>query len=145
MSSMDTQSGRDIDVLTREEIMEDRLLVVIGALKCFIGDLEESIPRTDPKHANILAWKQRNLEEAKKAFEYYRNLFVHGDFKVLRAAQEIEGSCEGCMHIDCERDERPCCECSRLPGRVDRYEKEDETLADVFPELHGGKDADHET
>lgn len=122
--------------------MEDRLLVVIGALKYFIGDLEESIPWTDPKHANILAWKQRNLEEAKKAFEYYRNLFVNGDFKVLRAAQEIEGSCEGCMHIDCERDERPCCECSRLPGRVDRYEKEDETLADAFPTLH---EEDNET
>lgn len=60
-----------------------------------------------------------------------------------QSAQEIEGSCEGCMHIDCELDERPCSECCR-PDRVDRYEQEDETLADVFPELHGGKDADHE-
>lgn len=61
-----------------------------------------------------------------------------------QTAQEIEGSCEGCMHTDCERDERPCSECCRL-DRVDRYEQEDETLADVFPELHSGKDADHET
>lgn len=61
-----------------------------------------------------------------------------------RTAQEIEGSCEGCMHIDCERDERPCSDCCRL-DRVDRYEEEDPTLADVFPELHGGKDANHET
>lgn len=124
--------------------MEERLLVLIDALKCFIDDLEESIPRTDPKHTNILAWKQRNLEEAKKALVYYRNLFVHGDFRKLQTAQEIEGTCEGCMHIDCERDERPCSECCRL-DRVDRYEQEDETLADVFPELHSGKDADHET
>lgn len=52
-----------------------------------------------------------------------------------QTAQEIEGSCEGCMHIDCERDERPCSECCRL-DRVDRYEEEDPTLADVFPD-HG--------
>lgn len=115
--------------------MEERLLVVIDALKCFIGDLEESIPRTDPKLANILTWRQHNLEKAKKALEYYKNLFVHRDFRELQNAQEIEGTCEGCMHIDCERDERPCSECCRL-DRVDRYEQEDETLADVFPELH---------
>lgn len=50
-----------------------------------------------------------------------------------QTAQEIEGSCEGCMHIDCEWDERPCSECCRL-DRVDRYEEEDPTLADVFPD-----------
>lgn len=50
-------------------------------------------------------------------------------------AQQIEGGCEGCMHIDCERDERPCSECCRL-DRADRYEEEDETLADVFPDLN---------
>lgn len=50
-----------------------------------------------------------------------------------QTAQQIEGSCEGCMHIDCERDERPCSECCRL-DRVDRYEREDPTLADVFPD-----------
>lgn len=48
-------------------------------------------------------------------------------------AQEIEGSGNGCMHIDCERDERPCSECCRL-DRVDRYEQEDPTLSDVFPD-----------
>lgn len=52
-----------------------------------------------------------------------------------KTAQEIEGSCEGCMHIDCERDERPCSECCRL-DRVDRYEQEGETLADVFPDYN---------
>lgn len=124
--------------------MRNRILVVITSLKDYIASLEESIPRTDPKHANILKMKQTDLEEAKKALDYYRKLFIYGDFRELQAAQEIEGSCEGCMHIDCERDERPCSECCRL-DRVDRYEQEDETLADVFPELHGGKDADYET
>lgn len=115
--------------------MEDRLLVVITSLRRYVAEMEESIPRTDPKHANILKTKQHELEEAKKALEYYRNLFIHRDFRKLQTAQEIEGTCEGCMHIDCERDERPCSECCRL-DRVDRYEEEDPTLADVFPTLH---------
>ncbi len=160
---MDTQAGRDIDVLIREEIMEDRLLVVITSLRHYITEMEESIPRTDPKYANILKTKQHELEEAKKALEYYRNLFIHRDFRELQTAQEIEGSCEGCMHFKCEYTEFPCCDCCRA-SRDDRYEKNSqssidvsllgtygeeipsgERLCDFYPTLHSGEDANHET
>lgn len=115
--------------------MENRIITVITAIKLYISLLEAYIPRIDPNHSNVSRIKQTDLEEAKKALEYYMKLFTHGDFKHSQTAQEIEGSCEGCMHIDCERDERPCSECCRL-DRVDRYEQEDPTLADVFADYN---------
>lgn len=75
-------------------------------------------------------------DELKAAQQRLNELHAVREQISAQDAQQIEGSCEGCMHIDCERDERPCSECCRL-DRADRYEEEDETLADVFPELHG--------
>lgn len=129
--------------------MEKYILIAIHALSKLAADLEESIPRTDPSHINILNAKKFRLKEVDEALEYFQNLYIFGDEKAnlptqQLTAQEIEGTCKGCMHIDCERDERPCSECCRL-DREDRYEEEDPTLADVFPELHGEKDADHES
>lgn len=124
--------------------MEPYLLIAILALSKYAADLEESISQTDSQNINVLTAMNVRLKEADDALKYFQNLYIYGESEKDVTAQEIEGSCDGCMHIDCERDERPCSECCRL-DRVDRYEQEDETLADVFPELHGGKDADHET
>lgn len=83
---------------------------------------------------NIYAKQQ--LEEATALLEKLNAVYwAISDEADGQAAQQIEGGCEGCMHIDCERDERPCSECCRL-DRADRYEEEDETLADVFPDLN---------
>lgn len=88
--------------------------------------------------------RKRQLEEAQDV----RKALYEGKAKMEQAclsdgktmdhpaAPPAGRSCEGCMYFDYERDERPCCECSRLPGRVDRYVEEDETLADAFPSLH---------
>lgn len=124
--------------------METHLLIAILALSKYAADLEESIPQTDSQNINVLTAMKVRLKEADDALKYFQNLYIYGESEKDLTAQEIEGSSDGCMHIDCERDERPCSECCRL-NRVDRYEQEDPTLADVFPELHGGKDADHET
>lgn len=124
--------------------METHLLIAILALSKYAADLEESIPQTDSQNINVLTAMKVRLKEADDALKYFQNLYIYGESEKDLTAQEIEGSCAGCMYIDCERDERPCSECCRL-DRADRYEEEDETLADVFPELHSGKDADHET
>lgn len=124
--------------------METHLLIAILALSKYAADLEESIPQTDSQNINVLTAMKVRLKEADDALKYFQNLYIYGESEKDLTAQGIGGSCDGCMHIDCERDERPCSECCCL-NRVDRYEQEDPTLADVFPELHGGKDADHET
>lgn len=124
--------------------MEPYLLIAILALSKYAADLEKSISQTDSQNINVLTAMNVRLKEADDTLKYFQNLYIYGESEKDVTAQEIEGSCDGCMHIDCERDERPCSECCRL-DRVDRYEQEDETLADVFPELHSGKDADHET
>lgn len=116
--------------------MEPHLLIAILALSKYAADLEESISQTDSQNINVLTAMKVRLKEADDALKYFQNLYIYGESEKDVTAQEIEGSCEGCMHIDCERDERPCSECCRL-DRADRYEEEDETLADVFPELHG--------
>lgn len=116
--------------------METHLLIAILALSKYAADLEESIPQTDSQNINVLTAMKVRLKEADDALKYFQNLYIYGESEKDLTAQEIEGSCDGCMHIDCERDERPCSECCRL-NRVDRYEQEDPTLADVFPELHG--------
>lgn len=125
------------------------LAVIANALEYYRDYMMQDI-ELSADHPNIARYFRRCAEDANKVLQSVRaelglpeKPWKYADV-VAQTAQEIEGSCDGCMHIDCERDERPCSECGRL-DRVDRYEEEDPTLADVFPELHGGKDADHET
>lgn len=127
----------------------DELAMIANALEFYRDHMARDVDLTADNH-NLARYFQLCADGADKVLTLVRaqlglpeKPWIYAS-AVAQTAQEIEGSCEGCMHIDCELDERPCSECCRL-DRVDRYEEEDPTLADVFPELHGGKDANHET
>lgn len=120
--------------------MEEYILIAIHALSKLAMDLEESIPRTDPSHINILNAKKFRLKEADEALEYFQNLYIFGDEKAnlptqQLTAQEIEGSCVGCRYFKPEYEEYPCGICCRVE-RPDYYESLQVTSAE---------DAKHET
>lgn len=187
MSSMDTQAGRDIDVLISEEIMESRYkylydeqavhIAFMGAVQAYTTMFAAGVLSAETSMQNLsdeLKAAQERLDELHAMEECTKTFppisehsfvvpmeFMHNKGKIPAGkplnipgkpcdsegslnAQEIEGSCEGCMNSDCDADDFPCSECCRL-DRADHYEQEALTAADVSPELHGGKDADHET
>lgn len=117
------------------------LVVIAAALERYRDYMAKDI-ELSADHPNIARYFQRCANDADRVLKYVRAQLglPEKPWKNTETAgltsQEIEGGCEGCAYFDYERDERPCCECSRLPGRVDRYVEEDETLADAFPSLH---------